>query len=164
MDERRHINEHCMMGFSHCGLVFSSRDTCFVAYSFQQTLREIEFFKKSLAERGIEPVTARERGATGRRPFCRKICAEIIRSRFCIALINNDELDGREVPNANVYMELGLMLGLRKYVIPFQRASQKVVFNAAGLNIIRYRCTDMERLTAEEIDKAVGLTRTFANH
>lgn len=153
-----------MMGFSHCGLVFSSRDTCFVAYGFQQTLREIEFFKKSLAERGIEPVTARERGATGRWTFCKKICAEIIRSRFCIALINNDEMDGREVPNANVYMELGLMLGLRKYVIPFQRASQKVVFNAAGLNIIRYRCTDMERLTAEEIDKAVGLTRTFANH
>jgi hypothetical protein len=73
MDERRHINEHCMMGFSHCGLVFSSRDTCFVAYSFQQTLREIEFFKKSLAERGIEPVTARERGATAllQKDMCR---------------------------------------------------------------------------------------------
>ena len=55
------------------------------------------------------------------------------------------------------------MLGLHKYVIPFQRASQKVVFNAAGLNIIRYRCTDLEKLTAEEIDKAVRLTKTAAN-
>ena len=72
-------------------------------------------------------------------------------------------MDGREVPNANVYMELGLMLGLHKYVIPFQRASQKVVFNAAGLNIIRYRCTDLEKLTDEEIDKAVRLTKTAAN-
>ena len=61
MDERRHINEHCMMGFSHCGPVFSSRNTCFVAYSFQQTLSEIDFFKKTLAEMSIEPVTARER-------------------------------------------------------------------------------------------------------
>ena len=164
MDERAHINERCMMGLSHCGLVFSSRDTCFIAHGFQQSPREVEFFQKALSERGIEPVTARERGAPGRQTFCKKICAEIIRSRFCIALINNDEWDGREVPNANVYMELGLMLGWRKYVIPFQRASQKVVFNAAGLYITRYRCTDLERLTAEEIGKAICLTRTFTNH
>lgn len=164
MDERIHINEHCIVGLPRCGLVFSSRDTCFVAYGFQQTLREIEVFNKLLTERGIELVTARERAAPGQHTLCIQICKEIICSRFCIALINNDEVDGREIPNANVYMELGIMLGLRKYVITFQRVSQKVIFNASGLNIIRYRCTDMEKLAAEEIDKAVSLTKIITDH
>ena len=61
-------------------------------------------------------------------------------------------------------MELGIMLGLRKYVITCQRVSQKVIFNASGLNIIRYRCTDMEKLAAEEIGKAVSLTKIITDH
>jgi hypothetical protein len=40
---------------------------------------------------------------------------------------------GAEIPNANVTMKYGLMLGFNKYVIPFQRASQQLPFNVSGL-------------------------------
>jgi len=62
---------------------------------------------------------------------------KIITAQFCIVLINNDEMEGREIPNANVNMEYGLMLGFNKYVLPFQRASQRLPFNVAGLDTIK---------------------------
>jgi len=54
---------------------------------------------------------------------------EVITSQFCIVLVNNDELGGREVPNANVNIEYGLMLGFNELVIPFQRRTQTLPFN-----------------------------------
>ncbi|MGE0277068.1 MAG: hypothetical protein AB7R40_16815 [Nitrospiraceae bacterium] len=55
-------------------------------------------------------------------------------------------------------MEYGLMLGFNKYVIPFQRASQRLPFNVAGLDTIKYASRDFERLASDAIDQAISLT------
>src|SRR5260370_15459726 len=71
---------------------------------------------------------------------------------------NFSESAGREIPNANVNMEYGLMLGFNKYVIPFQRAEQKLPFNVAGLDTIKYANETFEALAADAIDEAVKVT------
>jgi hypothetical protein len=96
--------------------------------------------------------------APGQSAFCAKICSKIIVSQFCIVLINNEENDGKEIPNANVNMEYGLMLGFNKYIIPFQRASQTLPFNVAGLDTIKYSAADFARLAGQAIDQAIQAT------
>ena len=87
----------------------------------------MDLLKKLLEERGIQPIEAGGSLAPAQSAFCAKICSKIITSQFCIALLNNDEKDGIEIPNANVNMEYGIMLGFNKYVIPFQKDSQKLL-------------------------------------
>jgi hypothetical protein len=112
-----------------------------------------------LEDRGIQPVEAGGAIAPGQNAFCAKICSKIITSQFCTVLINNDESEGGEVPNANVNMEYGLMLGFNKYVIPFQRASQRLPFNVAGLDTIKYTNADFERLADNAIEQAIRETQ-----
>jgi hypothetical protein len=76
-----------------------------------------------------------------------------------VVLINNEESEGREIPNANVNMEYGLMLGFNKYVIRFQRASQHLPFNVAGLDTVKYDDRDFERRAAAAIDQAIQQTQ-----
>jgi len=94
--------------------------------------------RRVIEGQGIQTVEAGGALAPAQSAFCAKICSKIITSQFCAVLLNNEEVDGREIPNANVNMEYGLMLGFNKYVIPFQRASQKLPFNVAGLETIKY--------------------------
>jgi hypothetical protein len=56
-------------------------------------------------------------------------------------------------------MEYGLMLGFNKYVVPFQRDSQKLPFNVAGLDTIKYSRADFERQAAEALDAAIAATQ-----
>src|SRR5262249_39986271 len=72
------------------------------------------------------------------------------------------ESEGREIPNANVNMEYGLMLGFNKYVIPFQRAAQRLPFNVAGLDTIKYSDADFERLAVGAVDQAIRETQQDA--
>jgi hypothetical protein len=118
--------------------------------------------RRVLEERGILAVEAGGALAPGQSAFCAKICSKIITSQFCAVLINNDESEGREIPNANVNMEYGLMLGFNKYVIPFQRASQRLPFNVAGLDTIKYNDADFERHAIQAIDQAIQETRQDA--
>ncbi|MCD4768881.1 MAG: hypothetical protein K8R35_01775, partial [Bacteroidales bacterium] len=73
--------------------------------------------------------------------FCTKICSKIISSQFCIVIINDDLKDDTKIPNANVHMEYGLMLGFHKYVIPFQREEEDLAFNVSGLDTVKYTKT-----------------------
>ncbi len=114
--------------------------------------------RKLLEERGIEAVEAGGSLAPAQHAFCAKICSKIITSQFCVVLMNNEEEDGKEIPNPNVNMEYGLMLGFNKYVIPFQRKSQALPFNVAGLDTIKYTDQDFERLATEAIDQAIKAT------
>ncbi len=75
---------------------------------------------------------------------------------------NFSESAGREIPNANVNMEYGLMLGFNKYVIPFQRASQTLPFNVGGLDTIKYGNAHFERLAIIAIDQAIRETQQDA--
>ncbi|MFQ5801336.1 MAG: hypothetical protein ACE5JQ_00380 [Candidatus Methylomirabilales bacterium] len=118
--------------------------------------------RKLLEEQGIQPVEAGGALAPAQNAFCAKICSKIITSQFCIILLNNEVNSGREIPNANVYMEYGLMLGFNKYVIPFQRAAQRLPFNVAGLDTIKYTDQNFESLAAKAIDQAIEATRQDA--
>jgi hypothetical protein len=59
-------------------------------------------------------------------------------------------------------MEYGLMLGFNKYVIPFQRASQRLPFNVAGLDTVKYTNSEFERLATQAIEQAIRETQQDA--
>lgn len=158
MDITIRKNEVCVIGLPRCDFVFSSTRTCFIAYSFNESTLEMSLLRKLLEERGIQPIEAGGTFAPGQNAYCAKICSKIITAQFCVVLLNNEETGGIEVPSANVSMEYGLMLGFNKYVIPFQRASQKLPFNVAGLDTIKYGNRDFERLASDAIDQAISAT------
>jgi hypothetical protein len=115
-----------------------------------------------LEKRGIQPVEAGGMLAPAQNAYCAKICSKIITSQFCVVLLNNEDSNGIEIPNANVNMEYGLMLGFNKYVIPFQRASQKLPFNVAGLDTIKYTDNNFASLAPAAIDQAIHETQQDA--
>lgn len=159
MDKTIRRNEICVIGMPRCDFVFSSTRTCFIAYGFEESPLEMTILRRLLEERSIQPLEAGGALAPAQNAFCAKICSKIITAQFCAILLNNEESDGNEIPNANVNMEYGLMLGFNKYVIPFQRSSQTLPFNVAGLDTIKYTDTDFERLAGEAIDQAIHETR-----
>lgn len=162
MDKRIRRNEICVVGLPACDYVFSSTRSCFIGYGFEQSTLETSILRKLLAERGIEAVEAGGLRAPAQNVFCAKICSKVITSQFCVILLNHERTEHGDVPNANVNMEYGLMLGFNKYVIPFQRESQSLPFNVAGLDTIKYSDRDFERLAIEEIDRAIEATKQDA--
>ncbi len=159
MDKTIRRNETCVIGLPRCDFVFSSTRTCFIAYGFEESPLEMTILRRLLEERGIQPVEAGGSLAPGQNAFCAKICSKIIVSQFCTILLNNEEVEGREIPNANVYTEYGMMLGFNKYLIPFQRSSQSLPFNVSGLDTIKYSNRNFERLAADAIDQAIRETQ-----
>ncbi|MEO3690713.1 hypothetical protein [Roseateles paludis] len=151
-------NLHCVIGLPRCDFVFSSTRSCFIAYGFEESTLEMSLLRKLLEERSIQPIEAGGSLTPGQNAYCAKICSKIIAAQFCIVLLNNSESGGQEIPSANVNMEYGLMLGFNKYVIPFQRSSQKLPFNVAGLDTIKYGNRDFERLASQAIDQAIAAT------
>jgi predicted nucleotide-binding protein len=162
MDKTIRKNEICIIGLPRCDFVFSSTRSCFIAYGFRDSTLEMTILRHLLEQKGIVPVEAGGSLAPGQHAFCAKICSKIITSQFCIVLINNEETERGEIPNANVNMEYGLMLGFNKYIIPFQRASQTLPFNIAGLDTIKYNNQDFERLASTAIEQAIQETRQDA--
>lgn len=158
MDKTIRRNETCIIGLPRCDFVFSSTRTCFIAYGFDESTLEMTLLRKLLEERGIQPVEAGGSFAPAQSAFCAKICSKIIASQFCVALLNNDEKDNIEIPNANVNMEYGLMLGFNKYVIPYQKESQKLPFNIAGLDTIKYDNKNFEEKSINAIEQAIKVT------
>jgi len=162
MDKSIRKNGHCIIGLPACDYVFSSTRSCFIGYSFESSSLEKGILKSILIELGIEPIEAGQRLAPGENAFCVKICSKVITSQFCIILLNNEISGETEIPNANVNMEYGLMLGFNKYVIPFQKDNQKLPFNVAGLDTIKYTNSNFERKVAIPVYSYSdsGVTRT----
>ena len=158
MDKRIRRNELCVVGLPRCDFVFSSTRTCFIAYGFEESTLEMTILRTLLAQRGIQAIEAGGMLAPGQNAFCAKICSKMITAQFCAVLLNNDVRDGKEVPNANVNMEYGLMLGFNKYVIPFQREGQQLPFNVAGLDTVKYTNLTFEGKAVKAIDVAVAAT------
>jgi hypothetical protein len=159
MDKRIRINEICIIGQPRCDFVFSSTRNCFIAYGFRESTLEMTILRNLLNQRGLEPIEAGGSLAPGQNAFCAKICSKIIISQFCIVLLNNEVEGEREIPNANVNMEYGLMLGFNKYVIPFQKSQHNLPFNVAGLDTIKYTDQDIEQRAITAIDQAIIQTR-----
>jgi hypothetical protein len=158
MDKRIRRNEICIIGLPRCDFVFSSTRSCFIGYGFIESSLEMNILRHLLYNRGIEPVEAGAALAPAQNAFCAKICSKIITAQFCVILLNNDTRAGTEIPNANVNMEYGLMLGFNKYVIPFQRDAQALPFNVAGLDTIKYTNQNFEARAAGAIDQAIAAT------
>ena len=158
MDNTIRKNEHCVIGLPRCDYVFSSTRSCFIAYGYEDSPLEMNILGDILRNRGIEPVEAGGFLSPGQNSFCAKICSKIITSQFCVVLLNNEESGSLEVPNANVNMEYGLMLGFNKYVVPFQRKNQKLPFNVVGLDTVKYTNSDFKRLAEDAIDHAIKTT------
>lgn len=158
MDKTIRKNEICIIGLPRCDFVFSSTRSCFIAYGFDVSSLEMDLLKKLLEERGIQPIEAGGSLVPAQSVFCAKICSKIITSQFCITLLNNDQKDDFETPNANVNMEYGLMLGFNKYVIPFQRESQKLPFNVAGLDTIKYDNKNFKDKAVIAIEQGIKTT------
>jgi len=158
MDNTIRRNKTCIIGLPRCDFVFSSTRACFIAYGFEESTLEMSLLKKLLEKEGIQPVEAGGELAPAQNAFCAKICSKIITSQFCIVLLNNDIKDDIEMPNANVNMEYGLMLGFNKYVIPYQKESQKLPFNIAGLDTIKYRTQNFEQKSIVAIEQAIQET------
>jgi hypothetical protein len=159
MDTSIRRNERCIVGLPRCDYVFSSTRSCFIAYGFNTSALETSVLRRLLSERGIEAVEAGGTRVPGQNAFCAKICSKIIVSQFCVILLNSDASEnGDRVPNANVNMEYGLMLGFNKYVIPFQRRDETLPFNVAGLDTVKYDQADFERTAAVALDQALAET------
>jgi hypothetical protein len=159
MDKSIRRNEICVIGLPRCDFAFSSTRSCFIAYGFNESTLEMTILRNLLEERGIQVHEAGGALAPGQNAYCAKICSKIITSQFCVVLLNNDLRSEQEVPNANVNMEYGLMLGFNKYVIPFQREGQSLPFNVAGLDTVKYTPRDLENKAIAAIDQAIELTR-----
>jgi len=160
MDNTIRKNEHCIISQPACDVVFSSTRSCFIGYSFRGHANslELEILRRILDDNRIEPVDAEGVTAPGQDAFCSKICSKIISSRFCIVLLNSDLVDG-PMPNANVYMEYGLMLGFNKHVIPFQREEDSLPFNVAGLDTIKYDNHNFRDCAEKAIQQAIEITK-----
>lgn len=158
MDKRIRRNEICIVGLPRCDFVFSSTRSCFIGYGFLESTLEMTILRNLLAMRGIQAVEAGGSLAPGQNAFCAKICSKIILSQFCVILLNNETKDGLEMPNANVNMEYGLMLGFNKCVIPFQREPQRLPFNVAGLNTVKYTNENFEGKAIKALDGAIAAT------
>lgn len=155
-------NERCVIGLPTCGYVFSSTRSCFIGYGFKSSHFEMEILRNILEKRGIEAIEAGQSFDPAKFVFCTKICSKIITSQFCAIFMNNDIIDKNgsksEIPNGNVNMEYGLMLGHNKYVIPFQLENQKLPFNVSGLDTIKYTPRTFKERAEKAVDQAIEET------
>jgi len=161
-DLRVRKNEKCVIGLPECNYIFSSTNSCFIAYGFDTSPLEKDVLVSLLSERGIEAVEAGNRIESGHFAFCTKICSKIITSRFCIVLLNEDNivLEGRTFskPNANVNIEYGQMIGFNKFIIPFQKEEYNLPFNVAGLDTVKYNERNFREKAIIAIEDAVEKT------
>lgn len=161
-DLRVRKNDKCVIGLPECNYVFSSSNSCFIAYGFNTSGREKDFITEVLVNKGIEPVEAGNRITSGEFAFCTKICSKIITSRFCIALLNEDTIEEQgvnfSVPNANINIEYGLMIGFNKFVIPFQEERFNLPFNVAALDTIKYNSSNFGDKAKKAVDDAISKT------
>jgi hypothetical protein len=158
MDISIRKNDHCIIGLPRCDFVFSSTRTCFIAYGFKTSPMEMTILRNILEKNGIQCEEAGGKLAPGQNAFCKKICSKIITSQFCIVLLNHDEKDGQIIPNANVNMEYGLMLGFNKFIIPFQNDKYTLPFNVAALDTLKYTGENLEAKASSAIKEAIEST------
>jgi hypothetical protein len=119
---------------------------------------EVGVLRSILTSKQMEVVEAADAIDPAKMAFCTKICSKIITSQFCIIILNHDRTRGSLIPNANVNMEYGLMLGFNKYILPFQRREHSLSFNVQGLDTIKYDDDDFERKAHAAISLAIEKT------
>ncbi|MBU1453077.1 MAG: hypothetical protein KKH47_19090, partial [Proteobacteria bacterium] len=155
MDNTIRSNKFCIIGNPACDVVFASMRSCFIAYGFERSSLEVDIVKNILAQHMYKGEEAGGTLKPGHFAFCTKICSQIISSQFCIVFLNHDLIKGKQIPNANVNMEYGLMLGFNKYVIPFQKEDENLPFNVSTLDTIKYNSRNFKSLATKAILQAI---------
>jgi len=147
------LNEQCFIRKEHkCGKIFGASKSCFVACPRNDELEVIlELMSEKLTKVGIEPIIAVKERAYGQDIFCTKICGKIIESRFCIVILDDNIVNGKNIPNPNVYYEYGLMTSLKKHIIPLQKEGLKLAFNIQSYDTIKYKNENI----GSELDRAI---------
>ncbi len=147
------VNERCFIRKEHkCGKIFGASKSCFIACPDEDELKPIlELFSEKLAKVGIETIIAVKERAYGQDIFCTKICGKIIESKFCVVILDDAIVDGKNIPNPNVYYEYGLMTALGKHIIPLQKENLKLAFNIQSYDTIKYTFGNI----AIELDRAI---------
>lgn len=164
MSEKLQRNEKCIIGLPRCDYIFNSSRSCFIAYDFEESNLEMNVLKGVLTDHSIEVFEAGPITKPGKNAFCTKICSKIISSQFCIAILNDAIKSGISIPNANIYMEYGLMLGFSKYIIPFQKENQSLPFNVAGLDTVKYNNSNFPDKALRSIELAITETKPPSFH
>lgn len=147
----------CFIRKGHtCGKYLGMSTSCFIACPSTAEVKILtDLISEKLTKNKIEPVVAIDIRAYGQDIFCTKICGRIIEAQFCIAILDDSQIDikgkNMSIPNSNVYYEYGLMTALGKYVIPLQKEGQDLAFNIKTHDAIRYSPITV----SEEIDKAL---------
>jgi hypothetical protein len=158
------INESCMIGMPTCGYAFNSSRMAFIAApSDDEFALELTILESLLKEKEYELYIALQRVEPGKFAFCTKICSKIITAQFCIVLLNassHEKYPKIKIPNPNVHMEYGLMMGFKKYVLPFQREGDVLAFNISPLDTIMYTKGSFKELANSSIDNAIIQTGT----
>ena len=111
----------------------------------------MELFSEKLAKVGIETIIAVKERAYGQDIFCTKICGKIIESKFCVTILDDSIVGGKNIPNPNVYYEYGLMTSLGKHIIPLQKEDLKLAFNIQSYDTIKYNFRNI----GTELDRAI---------
>jgi hypothetical protein len=160
------INEKCIIGLPTCGYAFSSARMAFIAAPADDEFAlELDVLKGLLEEKGYEAYVALRNIDPGKFAFCTKICSKIITSQFCVVLLNpsgHREYPDVVIPNPNVHMEYGLMLGFRKYILPFQRKGASLAFNIQPLDTLIYSKGEFRKIADQAIDTAILTVGTTA--
>jgi len=147
------VNERCFIRKEHkCGKIFGASKSCFIACPAEEELEPIlELFSEKLAKVGIETIIAVKERAYGQDIFCTKICGKIIESKFCVTILDDSIVEGKNIPNPNVYYEYGLMTSLGKHIIPLQKEDLTLAFNIQSYDTIKYNPKNI----ATELDRAI---------
>jgi hypothetical protein len=119
---------------------------------------EVDIIKDIAKRNNLDVFEAGTDFSPGSYAFCTKICSKIIISQICVIFLNAEYESNIETPNANVYMEYGLMLGHNKYIIPFQREGDKLPFNVSGLDTIKYNQSNFKEKAEHAIISAIEQT------
>lgn len=163
MPEAR-INETCVIGLPTCGYAFSSTRMAFIATPADEEFKlELDIIQNLLADKGYESFIALQRLDPGKLAFCTKICSKIITAQFCIALLNSSQHRAHpevQIPSPNVYLEYGLMMAFKKYVLPLQREGDALAFNIQPLDTIKYTKGNFREKVDRAIDAAILATGT----
>ncbi len=152
-------NDRCMIRDAPCGRFFGASSLGFVACSSSPELGlELEVVRTVLREFSVEPYIAVDNFDPARDIFCEKICTKIIEARFCVAFLNDVPVAGSTVsaPNPNVYYEYGLMIALRKLVIPLIKKGGPLAFNIQSLDSIIYEPSTLRSQFAGAVESVLG--------
>lgn len=147
------LNEQCFIRKEHkCGKIFGASKSCFIACPKNDELEVIlGLMSEKLTKVGIEPIIAVKERVYGQDIFCTKICGRIIESRFCVVILDDNIVNGTNIPNPNVYYEYGLMTSLKKHIIPLQKEDLDLAFNIQSYDTIKYK----NETIGPELDRAI---------